>query len=73
MIPLFLNLGTPELLIIGFAVVPLILFVVALLNIIRNNNLNQNTKLLWVIMILIAPIIGALIYLFWGKNKRSII
>ena len=29
-----------------------------------------NTKLLWIIVILVAPVIGSLIYLLWGKDRQ---
>lgn len=73
MISLFLNLGTPELMLIGMVLWPLILFGIVALDIVRNTGLNQNTKLLWIIIVLLAPIIGALIYLLWGRNNKSII
>ena len=52
-----------------FFVAYLILFVYALLDILKNPNLNQTTKLLWILIILVAPILGSLIYIFWGRNQ----
>lgn len=46
-----------------------ILIVMALLDLFKSG-LPTNTKLLWLIVILIAPVIGSLIYLLWGKNQR---
>jgi hypothetical protein len=46
-----------------------ILFVVTLMDLF-NSLLPANTKLLWLIVILVAPILGCLIYLFWGKQQR---
>ncbi len=46
-----------------------ILIVIALLDLFRSG-LPTNTKLLWLIVILIAPVLGSLIYLLWGKNQR---
>ncbi|WP_026897257.1 PLDc N-terminal domain-containing protein [Daejeonella oryzae] len=46
-----------------------ILVVVALLDLFKRN-LPTNTKLLWLIIILIAPVLGSIIYLLWGKNQR---
>lgn len=46
-----------------------ILVVIALLDLFRRG-LPTNTKLLWLIVILIAPVLGSLIYLLWGKNQR---
>ncbi len=50
-------------------VIWLILIVVALLDLFKSN-LPTNTKLLWLIVILIAPGVGSLIYLLWGKHQR---
>ncbi|HCN85263.1 MAG TPA: hypothetical protein DIT07_16835 [Sphingobacteriaceae bacterium] len=30
----------------------------------------RQTKLLWIIVILVAPVIGSLIYLLWGKDRQ---
>jgi hypothetical protein len=47
-----------------------LLVVYALLDIFKNSNFNQNTKLLWIIIILVAPILGSMIYIFWGRNQN---
>ncbi|WP_448701003.1 PLDc N-terminal domain-containing protein [Mucilaginibacter sp. AW1-3] len=52
-----------------FFIAYVILFLYALLDIFKNPNLNQTTKLLWVLIILVAPILGSLIYIFWGRNQ----
>lgn len=52
-----------------FFIAYLVLFLYALLDIFKNPNLNQTTKLLWILIILIAPILGSLIYIFWGRNQ----
>ncbi len=52
-----------------FFVLYVALFIYALLDIIKSSRFNQNTKLLWIIIILIAPILGSLIYLVWGRNQ----
>ncbi|MXV50026.1 hypothetical protein GS399_03510 [Pedobacter sp. HMF7647] len=46
----------------------LILIIYALYDIIKSN-MPQNTKLLWIIIVLVAPILGSIIYLIWGKNQ----
>lgn len=67
----YLNLGTPELILIGIIIFPLILIVVTLVDILKNKVINTNTKLLWIIAIFIAPVLGALIYLLWGKHQKG--
>jgi hypothetical protein len=41
----------------------------ALLDLLNKSSFNQTNKLLWLIIILIAPILGSLLYIFWGRNK----
>lgn len=50
-------------------VIWLILIAIALLDLFKSN-LPTNTKLLWLIVILVAPGVGSLIYLLWGKYQR---
>ena len=52
-----------------FGVIWFILIVITLMDLFKSN-LPTNTKLLWLIVILIAPVVGSLIYLLWGKNQR---
>lgn len=46
-----------------------ILVVLALMDLFKST-LPTNTKLLWLIVILIAPVLGSLIYLLVGRNQR---
>ena len=52
-----------------FGVIWIILVVAALLDLFKAV-MPTNTKLLWLIVILVAPVFGSLIYLFWGKYQR---
>jgi divalent metal cation (Fe/Co/Zn/Cd) transporter len=52
-----------------FFIIELVLIVYALMDIFKNPNFNTNTKLLWVIIIVLIPILGSLLYLFWGRNQ----
>ena len=60
------GLGTPEVIII---LIVLSLVVYALLDIFKSN-MPQNTKLYWIIIILIVPVLGSLIYLLWGRKQH---
>jgi predicted lysophospholipase L1 biosynthesis ABC-type transport system permease subunit len=53
-----------------FFIIELILVVYAILDIIKNPNFSFNTKLLWVIIIVLIPILGSLLYIFWGRNQN---
>lgn len=67
---LFLNLGTPELLIIFLVVLPVFLIIYCLTDIMRSDFKDSTTKLLWVIIVLVAPFIGSIIYIMLGKNQK---
>ena len=53
-----------------FFLIELILVVYALMDIFKNSSFSQSTKLLWFIIILLIPILGSLLYLFWGRTKN---
>ena len=46
-----------------------VLIVYTLMDLLRSN-LPTNTKLSWLIVILIAPFLGSIIYLIAGRNKQ---
>jgi heme/copper-type cytochrome/quinol oxidase subunit 4 len=52
------------------AVLWLALILIALYHISRNNAMGFSVKVLWFIIILLAPFLGSIIYLIWGKNKK---
>jgi hypothetical protein len=69
---LFINIGTPEIIMIVMAMgFPLILTVFCIIDIMRSNFRDQTNKLLWIIIVLLAPIIGPLLYLVWGRNQKA--
>ena len=55
-----------------FGVIWFILLIITLMDLFKNN-LPINTKLLWLIVILLAPVLGCLVYLLWGRHQRPII
>ncbi|RBQ06951.1 PLDc N-terminal domain-containing protein [Pedobacter miscanthi] len=56
--------------IIVAAILWLALILTALYHISRNNSMGSAVKILWFIIILLAPFLGSIIYLVWGKNKK---
>lgn len=52
-----------------FGLIWFILIVVALMDLFKSG-LPTNTKLLWLIVILVAPVLGSIIYLVLGRNNR---
>lgn len=63
----FLNLGTPEIILIFFVVIiPLI----TLIDIIKSDFKDNSTKLLWVVIVLLAPLLGCLLYSLIGRGQK---
>ncbi|MCZ4243505.1 PLDc N-terminal domain-containing protein [Pedobacter punctiformis] len=58
------------LLIIIPAICWLILILIALYHISRNSSMSFGVKVLWFIIIVLAPFLGSIIYLIWGKNRQ---
>ena len=54
-----------------FGIIWFIRLVVTLMDLFKSS-LPLNTKLLWLIVILLAPVLGCLVYLFWGKHQRPL-
>ena len=68
---LFAYVGTSELLILGMFLLPLVLSLVALVDIARRPFLEANTKLLWFLIVLVAPVLGALLYFVVGRKASG--
>jgi hypothetical protein len=52
-----------------FGILWAILIIYTLIDLLKSNK-PTNTKLLWLILILIAPILGSIIYFVLGKTNR---
>jgi len=52
------------------AILWLALILAALFHISRNTSMVFPVKVLWFIIILLAPFLGSIIYLIWGKNRK---
>lgn len=48
----------------------LLLLIFTLLHAIGNRNIDKNSKVLWVAIMVVVPILGSLVYLFWRGVKR---
>jgi len=38
----------------------------------KSKSLSLSQKILWIIFILIAPYLGAVVYLFWGRKQKAL-
>ncbi len=53
-----------------FMVIWALLSLYSLINVLRNKNVNGDSKILWVVIIIVVPILGSLFYLFWRSVKE---
>jgi Phospholipase_D-nuclease N-terminal len=52
-----------------FLVIWALLSMYSIINVLRDHNINSGSKILWVMIIIVVPILGSLIYLFWRSVK----
>lgn len=65
--------GGGEWFILFILVLPFLLFpLIALIDILRNDFKGSNDKVVWVIVVLLIPFLGSLLYFLIGRNQRVI-
>lgn len=65
--------GIWEWVMVIFAIVSLLLIIpFAIFDTLKSKNLSTSQKFLWIIFILIAPYLGAVVYLFWGRKQKAL-
>jgi hypothetical protein len=57
--------------IIVMLLLPLILWVVALVDVLNSKFKESNDKLIWVLVILLFPIFGAFLYFIIGRKQKA--
>jgi len=66
--------GAPEFFILAFviaiAIVPLLISIVAIVDIVRSQFKEQNDKLVWLVLVLFLPLIGSFLYFYIGRSRR---
>jgi len=55
---------------IAFYILPFIIVVIALVDIIRNEFNQSRNKLVWIIVVILLPIIGSVLYYFIGRKQK---
>ena len=61
--------GGPEILLILFLIMVALPFM-AIIDLVKSNFKDGTTKLIWLLIIIFAPILGSLIYFAVGKNQK---
>jgi len=68
-----ITLGTWELVMVVFAILPLIVLVpFTIIDSIRSQRLTIVQKIAWIVFIIIAPYLGAIVYLLWGRKQKMV-
>ncbi len=52
-------------------ILSLVLFVVALILLLSNQQMHRTTKLMWAIIIIFVPLIGSVLFFTIGKSEKS--
>ena len=63
-------LGTPEIIILVVIASLIIIPLVALIDILRSD-FESNDKLVWIIVVLLLPLLGSVLYFIIGVNKKK--
>lgn len=49
---------------------PLLVSVLTIKDIFENKSLEMNRKLIWIFVVILIPLFGAIVYFFFGKSKK---
>ena len=66
------GLGIVQIVIIlTFIILPLVLLLWALIDILRSDFKDSVTKLIWIIVVIFVPLVGAILYLVMRKGQKA--
>lgn len=66
----FLNIGMQEIIILFMFIIPIIIIIViSVFHVVSNQSISRQNRLLWLLLIVLAPLVGSLIYWLVGKNR----
>ncbi len=66
---MFGNLGAGEIILLLIFIVPVVLWLTALIDILKSN-FSGNNKLVWIVVVILLPILGAILYFLIGKSQK---
>jgi hypothetical protein len=70
---MFSNIGPMEIFILlFFFIMPFILCIVALVDVLRSD-FEGNNKLIWVLVVILVPLIGAVLYFSIGVKQKKLL
>jgi Flp pilus assembly protein protease CpaA len=59
-----------KIVLMGLFLFPLLVSILAIKDIFENRQLNNNSKLIWIVTVIIVPLLGSIAYFFFGKPKN---
>ncbi|HTN20562.1 MAG TPA: PLD nuclease N-terminal domain-containing protein [Pelobium sp.] len=59
-----------KIVLMGLFFFPLVVAVLTVKDIFENNKLHQSEKLMWIAVVILLPLLGAIVYFFFGKKKQ---
>ncbi|QCR21461.1 PLDc N-terminal domain-containing protein [Pontibacter sp. SGAir0037] len=66
------GIGTMELLLVLlFGLVPFVLWLWAIIDLLRSDFRSGTDKLIWAVVIIFVPLLGALLYLLIGRSQKN--
>lgn len=67
------ELGTSEIVMVIIAILPLLVLVpFTIIDSLRSPHLSVIQKFAWILFIIIAPYLGAILYLLWGRKQKMV-
>lgn len=65
--------GTSEIVMVIIALLPLVILVpFTVIDSLRSAHLTPVQKFAWIVFIIIAPYLGAIVYLLWGRKQKMV-
>jgi predicted Na+-dependent transporter len=59
-----------KIVLMGLFLFPLLVSLLAIKDVFDNQTLGNSKKIIWIVVVVLIPLIGAIIYFFFGKPKR---
>ncbi|SKB69483.1 Phospholipase_D-nuclease N-terminal [Daejeonella lutea] len=67
------DFGTSEIIMVIIALIPLLILVpFTIIDSLRSPHLSVTQKFAWIVFIIIAPYLGAIVYLLWGRRQKMV-
>lgn len=72
MIPTFLSLSILHLVFVLFIILlPSVLWIFALIDILKSNFKDSTNKIIWVLIVLLLPVLGSILYFIFGGQQKT--